>query len=429
MRQLVERLQAQLVDFVVQRDDFGLVTRCSDSDAAIVGKLFEGLDESRGSELYWLVVDEFAGTEEYAEACVRTFAVRHDAARLMQRQQGLPELPPLPEVIASRGRLAPAARVRELIVFSRSLLPTLEGCAVVWGFLPMNVRRPSEWSSFVGALSQHEFPFPWCHHVRMIVRDGLPKTLLDARTQSAPRLRTCTVDFSPEKIQEALEEEAADESAPLAARVNDALMLAGIDFSHARHERAIQQYEIVHRYAAAVDNPTLAAISLNGMGEVHRARGDAERAGDCFHAALAPAGQASEPPVPVLFSLYTNLGELRHSQGRWEEAEVFLRGAAEFALLLRDPAQRLRCWDLLGEAQAKQGKPEATETWKAGAIVARKLGDEERFGAFAQRIREHLVAQRNQGGIARLMREIESAAAAGDSTEGPAGGNPPGASR
>ena len=58
--------------------------------------------------------------------------------------------------------------------------------------------------------------------------------------------------------------------------------------------------------------------------------------------ALAPAAAAPQPPIPVLFDLYSKLGELRLSQERWPEAEVFLQGAADFALLLHDPDRRLR---------------------------------------------------------------------------------------
>jgi tetratricopeptide (TPR) repeat protein len=188
------------------------------------------------------------------------------------------------------------------------------------------------------------------------------------------RIQRVDVDFSPEAIRQALEEEANDEQTPLAERVNHALLLAGIDFGHARYDLAFKQYDVVHRFAATTQNPTLAALALMGMGEVQRAQGASEKAAEFFQAALAPATLAQSPPIPVLLNLYLNLGELRYEQKRWEEAEVFLQGAGEFAFLMRDPAQRLRSWKLLGDAQYQQAKiPAALKTWSNGAIVAGKL--------------------------------------------------------
>jgi len=104
--------------------------------------------------------------------------------------------------------------------------------------------------------------------------------------------------------------------------------------------------------------PVLGAIALQGMADVHSANGRKAEAGKMLQAALAPAAAASSPPVPILFNLYHNLGALRYEEQKWDEAEVYFNGAAEFALLQHDPQQRLHCWEMMGRAQYQQNKIE-----------------------------------------------------------------------
>jgi tetratricopeptide (TPR) repeat protein len=283
---------------------------------------------------------------------------------------------------------------------------------VVWALLPGQIEDARAYADFAWSLWQHQFPFPWCHHVRMIVRDEFAAPALSEMVAASPRVGSCEVDFSPEAIREALEEEAGDDNAELSDRVNSCLMLAGIDFSHGRYDRAIQQYEVVHQYAAATQNPTLATVALNGLGDALRSQGRVDEAAQAMEAAIAPAALASPPAIPVLFDLYMKLGELRVSQRRWEEAEVYLRGASDFAYLLHDADARLRGLKLLGEAQYEQTKTDdALETWFAGAVVSGKLGKDDQRAEFTTCLRRHyeeLDAERDFAAVVdRMQKEIE----------------------
>jgi hypothetical protein len=413
MRLMVERFRSRIADFIAQREDLVLVLRCSGPDCALLCKIVEGLDESSTSELYWTVIDDFNDAPSFVEACVQAFAKKHEAVRLALQQQKLPSWPPLPAAIADPTALPPVERLHQLIVFSRSLLPTLTGCGVVWALLPFQVSDREAYKDFVTSLWRHQFPFPWCHHVRLLIRDDFDCPALAADIGQAPRISEYIVDFSPEAIRHGLEEEAGDERAPLGDRVNSCLMLAGIDFSHGRYDRAIQQYDIVHQYAANSQNPTLAAIALNGIGDALRALGRVAEADVIMQTALAPAAAAPQPPIPVLFDLYSKLGELRLSQERWPEAEVFLQGAADFALFLHDPDQRLKYLKLTGEAQYRQAKiTPALKTWYAGAIVAGKLRRDDDYRVFVKLLESHYATLSAPQDFARVMdrvaREIAS---------------------
>jgi len=275
--------------------------------------------------------------------------------------------------------------------------------------MPTKIENPQIYAEFIDQLSRHELPFPWCHNVRMIVRDTYPEKTLASRTIATPRVRFVEVDFSPDAIRRSLEEDAGNDRLPLEDRVNCSLVLAGIDQSHARYDRAIQQYEIVHKYAAATGNTALAAIALNGAGESYRGAGNPDLAGELFQAAIAPASLAPGPPVPVLLNLYVNLGSLRFEQKRWAEAEVFYQGASEFALLLHDPGQRLSCWKFLGEAQNEQSKTEAAlKTWTNGAIVAGILRRDQEHNEFRERLQQHYTRAADPNGWKGVSESIEN---------------------
>jgi tetratricopeptide (TPR) repeat protein len=413
MRRLLEELRERIAGFVPQRDAVALVVSCTDADAALVNKIIEGVDDASDSELFWIVVDEFKNPGQFVEACVQSLAIKHQAARLAMEKQKLKPWPELPAEISRPGSLAPLDRLKKLVTFSRSLLPIPDGALVVWALFPMKIADPAAYADLMAQLWRHEYPFPWCHQARFIIRDDAASGLLARRAQDAPAVQQLRADFSPETLRKAAEEEAADDRTPLPDRINNALVLAGMDFAHQKYDLALRGYEVVHRYAAGANIPVLASVALQGMADVHHARGNKEQADKLLQAALAPAAAATSPPVPILFNLYLNLGTLRFEQKKWDEAEVFLSGAADFAMLLRDPDQRLRCWDTLGLAQYQQRKIDpALKTWSNGAIVAGKLKLQEQQQAFVRRLNSHYQQQKDEPGLRNALSRIREAISA-----------------
>ena len=90
-----------------------------------------------------------------------------------------------PEVSAQSYR--PVDRLRSLLLFARSLIDDLEGARLVAGFLPTKISNPTEFAQLILALAAHEMPQPWCHHMRILVREeAQPAPLSDnARTMAA----------------------------------------------------------------------------------------------------------------------------------------------------------------------------------------------------------------------------------------------------
>lgn len=418
MRRLLEEHRERIAQFIPQRDAVALVIHCSEGDAALISKIIEGLDDASDSELFWIVVDEFKTAEQFAEACVQALNIKHGAVRLAQAKQNLKPWPEFPSDILRPGNLAPLERLKRLLMFSRTLLPMLDGALVVWAFFPLKIADPAGYANLMTQLWKHEYPFPWSHHLRLIFRDDSATGALTQAAKDIPTVEKLKADFSTEALRKAAEQDAADESVPLPERINNTLILAGMDYAHKKYDQAMRAYQIVHRYALAANIPVLGAVALQGMADVHSATGRKDEAGKMLQAALAPAAAAASPPVPILFNLYHNLGTLRYEEKKWDEAEVYFHGAAEFAMLQRDPQQRLHCWEMLGRAQYQQNKVEpALKTLSNGAIVAGKLKMQEPYQAFVRLISGHYQKQKDERGQREALNKIQQAIAAHEQEE------------
>jgi tetratricopeptide (TPR) repeat protein len=121
----------------------------------------------------------------------------------------------------------------------------------------------------------------------------------------------------------------------------------------------------------------MAAVALNGIGEVYQKLGNSEEASTYFEAALIPAGSGEHPPIPIFLNVVLNMANLRLGQQRWQEAEGYYDSAQNLATLARNGHVKIRSLENKGYSQLMQGKHrEAIETWEHGMTIAENLGEE-----------------------------------------------------
>ncbi|MGO9109815.1 MAG: tetratricopeptide repeat protein [Thermoguttaceae bacterium] len=409
MRKLIESATRRLRAFVSQRDDFALVVSTPEVEATSVLAICEELSETSTAEFFWIFPDPFSGPEVYASAIVKGFAAKHELVKLLQEKEGSAPWPPIPPAILDEA--APAEqRLRELMVFSRSLLPAPENCLAVWVFFPMEISDAAGYGRLMSRVVEHEFPLPWCHHLRVIMRENPAQPGLAAALKDTPRVGWYQPDFSPAALQQALDEAAADKDLPLDERLQSLLVAAGMDYSNKRYDEALEKYQLVFQHYSATKNNVLTAIALNGLGEVHVAQGQQEDGGTCLEAAVVAATEAEPPSVPVFFNAAWNLANLRVAQGRWEEAESYFDVVQKLAAVQHSPELKIAAIEQLGQTQYMQAKvPLAVETWQAGATVAEKLEKPELRRSILGRMKEHYV----RAGDTVKQREIDAALADG----------------
>jgi tetratricopeptide (TPR) repeat protein len=202
-----------------------------------------------------------------------------------------------------------------------------------------------------------------------------------------------------------MEAEIADEALPLDERLNTLLVMAGVDCAHNRLLQAMEKYEILLQYHASMGNYALAALSLNGMGDAYQRSGDLERASESYEAALIPASQGNQPPIPVLLNVLLNLATLREAQQRWADAEAYFDLTQQLATVNRDASLKIRSLENRGVCQQRQGKlEEACKTWNDALVMAAQLRDTGLCRGLLERLQLHFAATR-QSARERDVRE------------------------
>jgi hypothetical protein len=375
MRRLLKEIGDYLQSFVDQRDDVALILAAPAAEALPVLKIVEGLEGASASDLYWVVTDNFTDPAHYAETVVQGFSTRHEAVRLALAQRDMRPWPPIPPAILSSAS-PPVQRLRELTAFTRELLPVPNGGTNVWVFFPLEVADAGAYAALMAGLLRHEFPFPWCHHLRFIVRDDPRSGALRRSVAGMSRIRWYQPDLSLEAVNRALESEAADPGLPVPERVAMLPMLAGNDYAWGRYAEAMKKYELLLRFHAPTGNHAMAAFALNGMGEVYEKAGDLERANQSYEAALVPASHGEHPALPVWLNTVVNLANLCVRQGRWADGEAYYDVAQQLATVARDPTTRINALDGRATCAERQGKlDEAARSWTAGTVIAAQLQD------------------------------------------------------
>ena len=403
MRKVLERVNERLQGFVSQRDDLALVVRCSQTESILILKILENGEESSSTEMYWIFAEPFRNPDDYATTLVDTFAAKNDAVRILQEKEGMPIWPSFPEGLKN-AKSPPAQRIRDLMVLARALLPAPEGLVVVWVMLPLEMADHEGYALLMREVLRHEFPFPWCHHIRTIVRDDSAHPVLSQKLAKVPRLAWYEPDLSPRAMEQSLDEEVEDPELPLEQRLQAVLLTAGMDYSHKRYDQALSKYQLLFKYFAGKGNLAMSALILNGMGEVHLARGNKGEAVECFQAALIPAAEGPSPPLPVLTNVVLNLANLRMSEKNWAEAESYYVELQKLATIQRNPPLKVTAIENLGQTQYEQGKiPAALESWEAGASVAEKLELPAQHKSLLERLGKHY---RRVGDRAK-QREVE----------------------
>jgi tetratricopeptide (TPR) repeat protein len=389
MRKLFDKITDRLRSFIQQRDYVSLAVRCRASDGIAILKILEGLDEASTSEMYWTYAGDFLEARAYVSEVVKDFATKHEGVRLALEHEKMKPWPPIPAQILDES-IAPAQRLRELMIFSRSLLPQLEGGLVVWVLFPLRTADPAGYANLIRELLEHRHPFPWFHHMRIILTEDTSYPALSAALQGVPRIDYYAPDLSDEAMENALEEEAADTELPLTDRVQAMFLSAQRDYAFGHFDEALKKHEVVLRYHAAIGNGPMAALVLNSVGEIHQRAGRPDQASRCFEAALEPACAGQHPPTPVLLNVLLNLANLRLAQNRFAEAEIYYDATEKLATVLRNPPAKIQSIENLGYCQYVQGKVnEALQNWKLGANIAGQLEQQDLQKGLLARLRHH----------------------------------------
>jgi tetratricopeptide (TPR) repeat protein len=404
MRKLLQQISTHLGAFVDQRDDVAMVLSAPSADATPLLSLLEGLEAEKPSNFFWTFTESFSDAPSYAQAVVDAFAVKHEGVRLAMEKEGMTPWPTIPALVRAASA-SPPRRLRELASFSRELLPVPNGGVVVWTFFPLEIADVVAYAKLMGELIDHEFPFPWCHHLRFIVRSDPAAANAEQWLRRLPRVQRYAPDLSSDALNRSIEEEIADETLPLAERMSSLAVSAGNDLAFQRFPSALEKYALLLQYHGSMNNYPMAALAMHGMGQVYERTGDIDRANEAYQAALIPASHGEHPAIPVFLNVTLSLANLRMEQQRWGEAEGYWDTAQQLATVSRDGPLKVRALDFRGVCQERQSKlDEAEQSWHSGSVIAAQLQDVGLCGIALERLRG-LYAARGDAAKEREVRE------------------------
>ncbi len=400
MRRLFEDVQGNLTHFIEQRDHLFMVIQCHDFELGYLLKILQAIDESNSSDLFWLFVDEFKDPFSYVETIIENFKKKHEGVCEGLKKEGKQPWPPIPPVIFDHSQ-SPVSRLKELMKFSRSLLPSEDGHLSVWGFFPNQIKDHGLYEEMVKSFIEHQFPFPWCHHMRIFLRDEKDSPILLKKLSRAPRVCFYSPDFSVEAMEKSLKEEVMDSSIPLDQRLQSLMSVAGLDLANRRYEEALKKYKVLLPYYQGSGNHAMSALVLNWMGEVFERMGRFPEAQQYYESALTPVIESKSEPV--LLNIVMNLANLKLLQNAWSDAEVYYESAEKIATALCIPQAKIICLERRGFCQFMQKNGEgAVETWNNGATLARAMEEKYLLKEILQRLKTYY----DQTGKSRERDEI-----------------------
>ncbi len=373
MRKLFEDMRGRLEAFLGQRRAVLLVVRAGPAEFLPLVSCLDGIEQESPDD-FWLFQEPFESTSRYVQAVVESFRVRYAVLAPELRKAGREVLLELPSEVGQSHR--PVDRLRSLLLFARSLIDDLEVSHLVVGLLPSKIAQPQEFAELVLALAAHEMPRPWCHHMRIVVREESQQAPLSRARRTTSAVEFYAPDMGQQAVQASLEDEAYNSTLPLPQRMQALLLLAGMDLAYQRFPEAAQKYALLARYHGALGPKPLHALSLNGIGEVFDRSGNKKEAKRYYELALIPAVAAEDPAS--LINITGNLGNLHRLSGNWREASGYYDGLALLAQAVGNDELRLRSLEQMGFCRHKLGDVKgAWESWNAGVTLAREAASKE----------------------------------------------------
>jgi hypothetical protein len=404
VRRLLESIADRITGFVAQRDDVAMVITTAAANGPAFLQVLSPIAESSEAGLFYTYDQPFRDPPSYVDTIADAFRTWHGGYRAVMDQEGMTPWPDLPPVIAESG-VPPVIRMRELMTFSRSLLPQPDFQVVVWTFLPTEIADPTAYAQFFRDVLAHEWPRPWCHHMRVMIRDDPLTPTLRTALQKAPRIRWYEPPLGQEAYQKGFADAVNDVTLPMSERMTALLITATTDNSYGRYDQALAKYLALIEYHTPRKEKVPLAAAWNGVGEVRVKTGDLNGAGTAFEIAMVHATDGPSPQPAVIFTIAWNLARLRMDEKRFAEAADYFGVAQQCAACMRAADLKLMAIEWHGVARAANGEGEkAVELWEAGITVAHGLNQPNPKATMLERLRQHCKA--DPGRVRALERRL-----------------------
>ena len=390
MRRKFEELRDTLDEFVEQTDYSVLVVGCLAEELAYVLKFLQGLEDKHAENFLLTFGQDFDGPGPYLDALTDTLRGQVEAAVPVRAERNEPPFPPMPSELFDRHRPADQ-RLLGLLDYVHRLLPDEPGHAVVAAFLPLRCDDVSAYARLAASVIRASETEPWMAQLRVVFYDDKSRRLLvNAMAQRAmAHVLTYEVDFSTPALTDALTNDAANTSLPVAERMTCLLQLAALDYSYQRYPDALEKYGVLYTYYEEMEIPSMQAMCLLGTGDTLRAAGDLPAAKEMLQRGIALC--VEHQVLAVLVNLCISAVDVCFALQHYADAESYADSGAKVATGVLNPFVYADMLERQGDAQVAQHKLEEA------------IGSYRRCRKISEDVQEYLPAldirSREQAGV------------------------------
>lgn len=372
MQTLLEQFKECIRAFVEQSEDFLLLVRCTDNEAAIALKLLRDFDQENGSDVTLPFADDFVALEPYVAVAVERLREQRRLACDWLAEQNREPLPSPPATLSDHQR-PPLRRLAEAMRYARSLLPSEGGHRLVWAMIPPRIADRASYRELVSAFSPQQGLRPAMQGLRLIFRDPTADAAPDSELAALPRVRIIRLDLSPAVLEQALVDEVEDEDQPEPRRMQSLLSLALLDSAHNRRTDAFAKFRVLLGYYQHTGDRQMQGFVMNAVGNVYQREGRLDRAQEWYECALEPAIESQD--VRTFHGAVRNLADIAYQQGDYALAEQHFASAEQLSTRLLDSEAKAHDLEWRGLSQERQGAYErATGSWEDAATLCRAIG-------------------------------------------------------
>lgn len=369
MRKLIDRIRADIVDFLEQRCDQLLIVSCSDTDAPIVLKIVQEVDQADASDAFLLFADDFVATSAYVSVVTERLREQVRTADGWLVEQGRDPFPPLPEAVSGQ-LMTPMQRLVQVMTYAVSLLPQHGGHRLLWAMVPTSIGNRQDYLDLVSAFLVRSVVDPGPPGLRILFRDQPGTAAALPRLAGGIRPRIIDVDLGPAALRNALKEEVADATLPTEQRAAAALQRALLDAAHGHTRKALKQLRGLLGHYQRNNEAALQALVLNGIGDIFLRDGNLDQACHWYECAV-PLAVKAESPV-LLHTAVRNLADIARDRRELARAEQLYDAADKLAgklLYIEGLAYAREQRGLVQEQQRAFDR--AAQSWEAAAGICR----------------------------------------------------------
>jgi tetratricopeptide (TPR) repeat protein len=337
-------------------------------ESALLLKSLEMVEEDeRSSDIFLSFGDEFVETRRYVEVVIERQQEQITLLNEELRKLGREKLPGLPETIIRRESLS-ELRLKELFTHLRNSIEPER--RLVWVFYPLqDTGQEKEFADLFESVARGVMADDF-GDTKIIIRDT-PSKLLAKRFEENQKVFFYDSKLDLQTIFKKMEADAKNENLPKEERIQNVMLLAGVDVAEKRYDDALAKNQHVLRHYQKEKQKERESIVQNNIGDIYYLQGQFPEAQQCYEKAILIAVGVESQPLVMYQSI--NLGNALFMQQKFDESLVYYDSAEKLAGANQVLPHQVQALERIAEVKRAQDKPdEAIEILAKAADICRQ---------------------------------------------------------